>query len=339
MSCPDVSQLKFYSHGRVAENKPTSTNDVLVVPVEILPLLDGDLGADDTELETTGVDEEGKSFTVKITTRMAIKCRWLQWGSNRHTAPDVRRDERVAIYRFADSDIFFWVAMGLDDHLRRLETVIYRWSNLPDGISDDKLDIDNCHVLEISAHKKLINLTTSDSNGEPFRYTLSFNLDVGCVTLTDNEENYIELDSADTKITIMNKDGTYLSADKRDLKAFAPNDFIFEAQNDMLFTVGNNFNITVGGDYQNDVVGNVTYTCTKWLTTAPGGFKVDAPNSEFTGNVKVGGALGVTGASTMSGSASFKAAASFQAPADFQAPITANGITSTATITGPRSSI
>lgn len=326
MTAENVSKLKLYSYGRVAENKPTSTDIALVIPVEILPLLDGELAVEDTELETTGVDEEGKTYTVKIVTRQAIKCKWLQWGSNRKTSPDVRRDERVAIYRFGDSDLFYWVSLGLDDHLRRLETVIYRFSNLPDGLSDDELDIDNCHVLEINAHKKLINLTTSKSNGEAFAYTFQFNLAESCVTLADDDDTWIELDSAETKITLHNRDLTEVSLNKRDVFIYAPDHFNFTCDGNYTLKVGGDFTTTVGGNYKNTVEGNVTYKCTNWLTTSDK-FKVDSPTSEFTGTLKVNGGITGGGSLNISGTSSFGGA------------MTANGITSSATISGPRGSI
>lgn len=326
MTAENQSKLKLYSYGRVAENKPTSTDVALVIPIEILPLLDGELAVEDTELETTGVDEEGKTYTVKVVTRQAIKCRWLQWGSNRKSSPDVRRDERVAIYRFGDSDLFYWVSLGLDDHLRRLETVIYRFSNLPDGLSDDELDIDNCHVLEINSHKKLINLTTSKSNGEAFAYTFQFNLAESCVTLSDNDDTWIELDSAETKVTLHNKDLTEISLNKRDITMYAPDNFIFKCDANYTLDVGGDFITTVGGDYKNTVKGNVTYKCTDWLNKSDT-FKVDSPTAEFTGSLKVAG--GITGGAglNITGASSFGGAMS------------ANGITSSKTIQGPRDSI
>lgn len=334
------SKLQLYSFGVVAENKPMSTTVALIIPVEVFPLLDGELAVEDTELTTTGVDEDEKSYSVKVTSRSAIKCTWLQWGSNRVTAPDIRRGERVAIYRYADSDKFFWVSLGLDDHLRRLETVIYRFSDIPDGVSDEPLSVENCHTLEISAHSKLITLTTAQSNEEPYGYTFQFNLKEGCVTLADTDDNYFEFDSAETKLTLFNKDGTFVSLDKKDLKCNAPQDFLYTVERDFITKVGNNFilevgndiSITAGNNFTADISGDVSYSCSKWLTQA-NKFTVDAPDSEFTGNLKVGGALeavgGITGQGTLgiSGTSTFGGA------------MTANGITSSATIKGPKGSI
>lgn len=308
-----TSEFKFYSFGKVVENKPISTKYALVAPMEVTPLLDGELSSELTEVEATGRDEYGKPYSIKIKSGLFIRCLWLPFGSNRDSAPDVRRGERVAIYRYADSDVFYWVSMGLDDHLRRLETAIYRFSNVPDGTSNEELNYDNCHILEINAHKKLINLSTSKSNGEPFRFFLSFNLGEGCVTLADDLKNYFEFDSYETKITMHNNDGTWVSLDKKDLKAYAPNDFIFELENDFRIRVGNNFNCQVKN--------KIDFSCKEWLVAATTSFTVDSPKSKFTGSVEIGEELKVDGSSTFGGA------------------MTANGITSSKPITGPRDSI
>lgn len=319
------SKLKLYSFGVVAENKPMSTDVALVVPVEVFPLADGELAVDDTELVTEGEDEDGKKYSVKVVTRLAIKCKWLQMGTNRHTSPDVRRGERVAIYRWADSDIFYWVTLGLDDHLRRLETVIWRFSDVPDGLSDEPLSIDNCHTFEISAHRKLLTLTTAQSNEEPYGYTFQFNLGEGCVTLADTDKNYFEFDSSETKLTMQNRDGTFVSLDKKDLKCNAPRDF--------LFTVGRDFTMSVGRNFRADVKEKVTYTCTNWLVEASSSFNVDCPESVFTGNLSVQKKLAVTGGISGGGSLSITGSS------EFSGAMKANGITSPKPISGPSHTI
>lgn len=320
MSAIDVSALKLYSVGRVAENKPLSTDEVPVVPIEILGLLDGEIADRKFELIHKGVDDLGRNYEVKVNSYSAIICKWLPLGSsNRATAPDVRRGERVTILRYANSNLFFWTTLGLDDFLRRLETSIWLFSDIPDGTSNEIPNVNNSYSFEVSTHKGLITIRTSKRNQEPYLYTMQFNCKVGCFTVTDDVNNFIELDSAETKITLHNADGTYLSCDKRDIIGYAPRDMKFSVDRDFLLDVGRNMEV--------NVVGDVSYKCSEFILSASTKATVTAPL------ITLNGKLSATGA------ASFGSTMSVAGNSTFAAPMSASGITSSATISGPRGSI
>lgn len=235
----DASQFRVVSIGIVAENKQLSEKTIEAVPIEFVSFIDGEIKYDPQLTTVEGVDALGKQYNVQFATDNTLTAHWLALGNtNRRTAPDVRRGERVLLWQAADADKFYWTSMGMDDHLRKLETVIYTFSATKDE-SIDSTDPANCYFVEVSTHNKTITLHTSDKNGEPYKYTFQFNTKDGVVTLTDDVGNYVEFDSSQTKITLKNRDGSYLTLDKKDIIAFAPKNLEMEAGSMIKFKCGN----------------------------------------------------------------------------------------------------
>ena len=120
----DQSLFHVYTIGRAASNRKLSSPLLEVYPIEHFGYLDGEINSDPTTTKASGVDANGKAYTTSVTTTNSIQATWIQWGSNRTTPPDVRRGERVLLWRYADTDQFYWTTLGMDDYLRRLETVV-----------------------------------------------------------------------------------------------------------------------------------------------------------------------------------------------------------------------
>lgn len=215
----EATCFKIVSLGIVAENKAMQNADgswckeIHATPIESQNMLDGELKSAPTAIEATGVDGAGQSFSSKAIVDSTVVATWLPWGSNRITAPDMRRGERVYLWQAADDDKYYWTVAGLDGHLRKLETVIFAFSASKDEGSSG-LDIDKCYFLEVSTHTKAITLQTSSANGEPFEYTFQFNTAEGAVTLADDVGNYFELDSQAHKLTLKNQDNSHVILDK-----------------------------------------------------------------------------------------------------------------------------
>ena len=208
--------VRVISLGVVAENKELNTSLIQVHPTEILNLLDGELTEAVVNDITSGVNEDGTPYEVTVTLGVTLEAEWFG-ETNRITAPDVRRGEQVWIWQAKHSDKYYWTTIGRDDSLRRLETVIYRWSAFPD-IPDEEIDADNSYYCEISTHNNLVTFRTSQRNGEYTRYTFQFNTGDGIVTLSDDLGNIITLDSAETHIKALNVDGSYAELNKRMVK-------------------------------------------------------------------------------------------------------------------------
>lgn len=324
-----MTQFIPYSIGIAAENKPLNTRDLNVTPIEILSALDGELKHNPEEVIQTGTDSEGNHYEVRVIQDITLTATWLPSSSNRVTAPDIRRGELIEIYRLADTDRFYWRCMGLSDHLRRLETIIFAINGSPDENAKG-IDFETCYFIELSTHQRQITLSTSQANGEPFRYTFQFNTAEGYVNLTDDVGNHVILDSTNTLIHLENIAGSMVELNKEDIHFVAPrnltgkvgNDATLEVGNDLSLSVGNNATIqvgnnlsqtvgqnqteTVGGNATQTVAGNITVTSLTYAATASQGMTLSGTTNLTLGAAVVGitavQGMSVLGASVSMGS-------------------------------------
>lgn len=238
----DVSVFKLYSIGVASENRKLDGHTLEVCPIETMGYLDGELTADHEEISDEGVDHEGKPYKSSVKSSNSVKAIWLPSGSNRATPPDIRRGERVTLWRFGDNDEYYWTPMGLDDHLRRKETVIIRYSNVTDESTKD-LTVDNCYYQEVSTHNGTWTIHTNKSGGEPFAYTCQINAKEGAVSISDDAGNEFEIDSGQRIITLKNSDGCSLVLDKKNAVFTVPENLEIKAKNTTFTGVGLNFNV------------------------------------------------------------------------------------------------
>lgn len=238
-----ASQLRVVAVGTAAENKKLRNDDgsvckqLMVTPHELQGFNDGDNVSNLQDFEFDGTTETGQAYQGSLQIDTPISCDWLPYGSNRVTPPDVRRNERIEILQVGNSLPYYWRPYGLDDNLRKLETIVFAISATPDESQTD-LKIENCYFLEMSSHLKRITLQTSKGNGEPFGYQIQVNAGEGMVTIQDDVNNRIILDSTNTEILARNANDAYIQLTKRNIFGKAPERMFLEAGNQMTLTVG-----------------------------------------------------------------------------------------------------
>lgn len=213
MDQPSISKLRFYSLGLVARNKPLSSKEVEVTPIEDFPMVNGEVTDNIYKYKSSSKDTKGAVKNVEIKTTVSIKATWLPINnSNRKTAPDLRRGETVVLYQFADSDKYWWNTLFDDNKLRRLETVVYAFSNnSKEDIADSA---SSTYYLEVSTHRKLMHVHTSKNDGEPFAYDIQIDAKNGVITITDDAENFFILNSKDRRLVMHNTDGSMVDINK-----------------------------------------------------------------------------------------------------------------------------
>lgn len=211
-----TSKLRFYSLGIAAENKEKGSKELLVTPIEVLTLLDGEIGSDPSPSKAQGIDADGNTYQTTVTKDRAIPCTWFPMqNTNRRTAPDVRRGERVMILVFADRNEYVWVSLGMDDNLRKLETVTYTISGTADEEVDGTLP-GNCYMFEMSSDKGLVTFSTSKVNGEVASYCVQIDAKGGRIAFGDDKGNYLKLDTKETSVEMVNSYGTTMKINKSD---------------------------------------------------------------------------------------------------------------------------
>lgn len=237
MEPQSVSKLQFYSLGLVSANKKLSSKNIEVTPTEHFPMLNGEITDNTSKYSAKMQDASGSVKSVQVDTTATINATWLPISnSNRKTAPDVRRGETVVIYKFADTDKYWWNTVFDDSVLRRLETVIYAFSNnSKEGPTDDE---NSTYFLSVSTHKKLVHFHTSKNDGEPFAYDVQIDTKNGKIIITDDADNFFVLDSANRRLTLKNGDGSIVDVNRTNI--------LFEAA-DSISMKAKDLNLTASG--------------------------------------------------------------------------------------------
>lgn len=285
----NTSKFRIISYGRVADPKKINSHEINVYPIELNPFFDGEIKSDPAQIATKGVDKNGKAYAEEIVSDNTITATWLPIGhTNRSTPPDVRRGERVLIWQYDSTDKYYWMSTGQDDGYRRLETVLWRFSNTQDETTTVMTDA-NSYWLEISTHKSTITLQTNKSNGEPYAYGLQFDCKNGKVTLKDDVGNFILLNSAETKIHLENADKSLLSMVKDTILMSATKSITFES--DKIITKAKTSITSTAGK-------TILYDAGKTLTIKTGNSVIiNTKNTNVNSDVTISKTLTINGSS------------------------------------------
>ncbi len=214
-----LSKLHFYSYGIVGQNKELDSDLIEVTLSEESSYFDGEISDTIKKVETSGSDHDGKKYKTKVETTATVKAKWLSFvDTNRMSSPDVRRGEEVVIWRFGDTDQYWWTTLQQDKKLRRLETVIYGFSNC----SEENIEMDhtNMYWIEISTHRKVFRLHTAKNDGETHEWDIQLDTKKGTFTIEDNDGGYLFIDAVNRHIKMHNKDKSYIEIDKKKAKIF-----------------------------------------------------------------------------------------------------------------------
>lgn len=308
---PD-SALKFYSIGHAAENLTIGSVMLDITPSEKLTFVDGELKSNPTQDTVAGVDATGKSFSANATTNSSIKAKWLPLGSNRHSPPDIRRGERVLVWRYGDLDTFMWTDLGWDQNLRNLETATYVWNASQDQ-NDQTTSATNSYSVEVSTHKGTITVLTSQANGEKATYTIQLNAMNGSFTFADNLGQSLFIDSVNQRFFMQNQSKTSFLIDKQNLTITVPDTFDLNATNNVNITT-KNYTLTA----QNVTIKaseGVLVECATFNGTASTSVVIDTPTATIAGVTLSGGnvSMGTLSASTIT-CETVNASASVNAP-------------------------
>lgn len=290
---PSISRFHFFSTGIVAVDKKPSTKEIEVFPMETSPMSDGEVTDNVETLTAKGQNASGESFQDEVKATATILATWLPFGdTNRMTAPDVRRGEYVAIYRFGDADEYYWVTLLQDNKLRRLETVIYAFSNMRD--ENKPFDADSSYWFEVSTMAKHITIHTAKNDGEPFAYDIQLNTKDGCFTIKDDDGQVFYVDSQERQLRMQNRDGSWIEINKGDFNGFTPKSVNWETQTYTIKTT----KMTVNADSFEQI-------SSSWKTSVPNAeFSSDVSNGGDTntgGSTNIGGNLGVGGGGNFGG--------------------------------------
>lgn len=260
-----------YSLGIVVVDKARGSDQIKVYPVEELPQIEGKITDFKKDLKVTSTDIKGATSSSSVKGDAIIVAEWISPGNgNRNTSPDVIKNETVQIYRFADTDQYYWDTLFREPKLRRLETVCHMYGNLPKGM--EPFTKESSYWMEVSTHDQHIQVHTTKSNKEPFEYDIKLNTATGELLIKDDIGNQIYLSSRAHQIKMINTNGAFYDMLGDNITINAPatikhicQDFIVEAGNTIKTHAGSSTTMNSGSSTditapQNTVHGKLTVT-------------------------------------------------------------------------------
>lgn len=210
MSPDRESSLKLYSIGIVLEDKADGSDQIKVYPVEELPFINGSISEHKETIKSESQNSKGTPTTSTAKSDAVLIAKWFcPGGSNRMTPPDVIKNESVQIYRYADTDEYYWTTLFREPGIRRRETVCYMFGNLADGLTE--FDKTTSYWFEISTKNKNVTLKTTKSDKEPYEYEFNLDTQNGTLTIQDDIGNIITFDSPSATISAVNSHGASIA--------------------------------------------------------------------------------------------------------------------------------
>ncbi len=250
----DKSDLVFYSLGIVVEDKKIGTDYAILTPIEQLSTAEGKLNKTETIATPQG---------AQLKKRNTIIAKWIQDGdTNRITSPNVYKNETVKIFRFADTDKYYWTTVFHEPLIRRLEEVTYAYSNKKAPL--EQYDANSSYYITYSTLNKFIHLHTSTNDGELAGYDVFINTKTGEISVTDTHNNQIYWKSVSKKLIIQNF-----------------NEFDINILKIINVQIGKTLNINVGN--------NTSFTCPQVVINANQNVIVNTPTYTLNGNLNVNG--------------------------------------------------
>lgn len=209
MNSEKISGLLPFGLGVVAVTKEDNVDTIMFFPAEKLNFEYGKVDEIKDEIDVEVKDIKGNTIKAKVERKAMMSARWFQDGSDgRQTAPDVVSGETVQIYRFKDSKTFYWKTIMREPGLRRLEHVVYAYSNLASG--REKFEEDSSYGNKWSTKDGLVIMWTSQSNGEAFAYNFKIDTKASTWSMWDNTGNGFGIESNQAQVYMRTSSGAFI---------------------------------------------------------------------------------------------------------------------------------
>lgn len=209
--------------GTVVEDKKPFERTIKVHLQEALPFVAGEVKPIDTKGAVTSTD----GYSGQVETTNNVEAKYFDGFTNRRYPPDIRKNEQVLVLNYADSDTYYWISAGRDDNLRKKERFNLSVADTPNVV--DELNDDNTYFIELDTlHEKRIKISTSNSDGEKYRYLLMFDSKKNTITLCDDNNNEILIESDTPRVRLRNHDGTLLDLAQKNMTLIVPEDFLLK---------------------------------------------------------------------------------------------------------------
>lgn len=208
--------------GTVAENSIFGKEEVILVFLnEAFPNNGGKLEVNPEIFTVKGKDAKGKHYTIKTNTNSAINATFLPRQSNRITAPQMKKGERVLVHRFQNENTYYWEPMGFDNHRKTQETVVFSYAAKSGKVEGEPTTPENSYSQTFDGTNGMIEQRMTAANGEMSPWVVQYDAKNGVYTLTDQRGNTIRIDTGSTVIDIINADQSHVQLDGKTINIFS----------------------------------------------------------------------------------------------------------------------
>jgi len=247
----DISKLRMYSIAYVSEDIKEDSLYLKAYPVEILSDETGTLGDQLTE-KVSNIDVDGNVTTLIYNKDYLITAKWFNFLTpNRLTPPNICAGETVMLWRYDNTDKYFWTNVYNELDLRKLEKATFVFSNKR-KIGNKNL-LNQLYSFTVDTINKYVKLHTDDGDGELTTYDIEIDTDKGVLTIVDGRGNLIELDSEADKVTITTNKEVVINTPKTTINSA---DVTFNSTNMTMNTT----NLNINAATQNIKAGSTKYT-------------------------------------------------------------------------------
>lgn len=248
--------------GIAVEDRALNSTILKVYLKELMPIVPESV-KDDTASESFSIYDEVAGSTVSETVKVSnsFDAEYFGITTNRSFPPDVVKGEQVLVFRYADTDRYFWVSLGRNDNLRRGE--ILRLAVSDDMRNVKELNDDNTYLFEMNTRtKKTVTIKTSKSDGEKYSYRIQIDAKNNFLTISDDVDNTIIIESDISRVKLRNTNGTTVDLLKENMILAAPKRISIQCE-DLVMNYGSCSSYGVGdtrsyrvGDSYDVLVGN-----------------------------------------------------------------------------------
>lgn len=201
-----TSTFRVMSEGLVAENMPFGSLEIKFTLPEHQPMAQGEK-TERVDIQTyQGKEPSGKAYAGKAYTSEVMTARWLDFGSNRKTAPSVVRGETVLIWATADSNDYRWTPKD-NEELRNTEVVVWGFAAAKD-LKAAPNATDSMYSIEINTERGFVVLHTTTARGEVTPLTVYVDAMSGTFGMTSGDETTIFGDCKEAMIKCSNRFGS-----------------------------------------------------------------------------------------------------------------------------------
>ena len=211
----NVEGYRSIGRGKLVEHKKQGSMDIEVIPMDQQPYQAGALVADIEEVDATGTDARGNTYSSSMKTSKAITATWLGHGDNRVTAPDVRRGEIVDLLEYHDTQKIFWQALSGDHGKRRKEKATHRFS-MTDDESVTELTDENSISVDHDGENGMTTLRVPSVGGKA-GVTFQMNSKEGTACILVGDNSFVQIESEGDTITAQNEAGSYVMLEGDDI--------------------------------------------------------------------------------------------------------------------------